>query len=468
MRLAFLFILTLCIVEGSSTEITGRNKAYAGRTLQFYRYTDPVTLEKTPAFTIVIDATGTFSTSADIRNTIFTFCEFGIYRGNLFLEPDTEVELLLPPLREKTFAEEKNPYYTPVEFWFATGQGSNLNDRISALETQINTQTGKYFNQLYYNQSRSAYDSIQIHLQDLHPEQQPVSYSLHKEWRLKRIEADAFRLPGKSLSAELNDAGKYAWTHPAFIQLFEKAYGGKLSYEVKANGNESLPGAIASGDIGYLASFVEQEYGTTGALTSVALLKMLHDAFYSGEFGRERIISLINSNYFSENKNRDIITIAKNVIRKLTHLRKGTRAPEICLKDINGNRMCTGEDNKKYKYLLFADTEIAVVREQLKYLSRIEELFGKHLELYVILHKTDLIEMKQFLIEAKISGIHLVDEEGKFTEAYKVKTFPTAFLLNSRHEVIFEEAKTPLDGFEQQFGPFLRKELFLQQRNQPR
>jgi len=32
--------------------------------------------------------------------------------------------------------------------------------------------------------------------------------------------------------------------------------------------------------------------------------------------------------------------------------------------------------------------------------------------------------------------------------------------------VVFQQTKAPLDGFEQQFGAFLRQELFERQRNQ--
>jgi hypothetical protein len=59
-------------------------------------------------------------------------------------------------------------------------------------------------------------------------------------------------------------------------------------------------------------------------------------------------------------------------------------------------RLCTNETSDKFKYILFADTEMIVVKEQLKYLTKIEELFSKHLEIYVVLLKTDLIEMKRF------------------------------------------------------------------------
>lgn len=468
MRLALLSVFFISFLQVNSTEITGRNKEYAGKSISFYKYTDPVTLEKEPVFTIDLDALGYFKTTANIDKTIFTFSEFGIYRGNLFLEPGQNIELLLPPRREKSFAEEKNPYFSPIEFWFATRQGTLLNDKISALDNLLNKLTDKHFNQLYYNRSRSAFDSVQVNLQKQLPDAESKTYQQHKNRRLKSIEADALRLNAESITPELLNSSSSEWTHPSFIQLFEKAFAGKLSYEVKVSGENALPKAISKGDIHVLHNFAEQTYGTKGALTALALLKMLHDGYYSGEFNRERILTLLNHTYFTANSNREIPVITKNILQKLMHLRKGSQAPEICLKNINGHRTCTSEDNDKYKYLLFADTEMKVVREQLKYLNRVNELFNQHLEIYVILQKSDLIEMKKFLIEENIPGIHLVDENNTYTDQYRIKSFPTALLLNSKHEVVFEEARAPLDGFEQQFGTFLRNELFMQQRNQSR
>jgi hypothetical protein len=41
-------------------------------------------------------------------------------------------------------------------------------------------------------------------------------------------------------------------------------------------------------------------------------------------------------------------------------------------------------------------------------------------------------------------------------------------LLDEKHQLEFTNTKAPLDGFEQQFGGFLQRELFERQRNQSR
>ena len=107
-----------------------------------------------------------------------------------------------------------------------------------------------------------------------------------------------------------------------------------------------------------------------------------------------------------------------------------------------------------------------VSREHLKYLSRINELFNKNLEIYVILRDTNLDSIKAFFNENKVPAHILIDKGDVFSNEYKVRSYPQCFLLNEKNEVVFEDTKAPLNGFEQQFGNWLRNELFMRQRNQ--
>ncbi len=465
MRLFLLFLLMIGFLDASCTEISGQNKEYAGRKLRFFKYSDPVTREKIPVFILDVDVAGNYKAIAEVDKTTFVFSEFGIYRGNLFLEKGKKTEILLPPVREKTFAEQKNPYFSPVEFWFSTAEGNQLNDRISAFDSQLNQLTDKYFNRLYFGHSQSAFDSIQIQLQQQFGGIDSKTFILHKNLKLKAVEADAFRMNPVKIAPAFTNVGFEFWTHPAFIQLFDKTFAGNLSSEVKSKQGNSVLKAISEEDVAFFTTFIKTNYQITGPLSDLVFLKLLHDGFYSGDFPQESILKILSGRHFSANPNQVIKAIAENLVQKLMHLRSGTKAPVICLKNINGIQFCTNQTADKFKYLIFADTEMAVCREQLKYLTKIKEMFSRHLEIYVILLKSNIVEMKKFLVEENIPGIHLVDSNSEYIEKYKVKSFPTCHLLNSSHEIVFQDTKAPLDGFEQQFGNYLRKELFMQQRN---
>lgn len=454
-----------------ATLIEGRNKEYAGKKLEFFRFANPITQEKIHVFTLEPDQEGNFSAEVKVNHTTFVFSDFGIYRGMLFLEPGKRIEPLFPPWREKSFADSKNPYFKPIEFWFATKEGNQLNDHISDFDARLNQLSDRFFNTLYFNQSKSAFDSISHILENHFGRQKNPTFNWHKKLKLKVLEADAFRLTTEKVSEDLSATGREFWNHPAFIGLFEKTFTNKLNFEVRSTTGTEIREAISAGNISFLKNILKEKYKISGPVADLALLKMLHDAFYSGDFSQNDILSLVNSSAFRQHTDNTVRETANNVLQKLEFLRKGTKAPVICLKNTDGHRVCTSKTSageNKFKYLVFADTEMIVCREHLKYLTRTEEQFQKNLEIIVVLRKTDLIEMKIFLDKENIPGIHLVDENGEFIEKYRVKSFPSCFLLNENHEVVFQQALAPLDGFEQQFGNFLRQELFKRQRNQPR
>jgi hypothetical protein len=195
---------------------------------------------------------------------------------------------------------------------------------------------------------------------------------------------------------------------------------------------------------------------------------MLHDAYYSGDFSQKQIEALVRDSRFTKNKNKIVKNAADLSLKKFNHLKNGSAAPVVCLNNLEGKKQCSDSDKSKFKYLIFADTEMVVCREHLKYLTAIDQKFQKHLEIVIILRETKINEVTEFMTKYQIPGIKLMDKENEFIRKYKIKSFPYCFLLDEEHTVQFTNAKAPLDGFEQQFGAFLQNTLFQRQRNQSR
>ncbi len=383
----------------------------------------------------------------------------------IFIEPGKTINLLLPPYRQKSFAENKNPYFKPVEFWFLTADGAQLNDKISEFDFRLNNLIDKYFNELYINRSERVFDTIISNLRVPTNSSDPEILNLHKLLKLKSLELDIFRLTPKEISSTLLSVNDDYWDYPAFLELFNKTYARKLSSEMAVVNNIKIKEAAITSNTSFFLKLIDTKYGLSGPLANLALLKMLHDLFYSGDIPEQAILTMINSATFLNSKNEKIKTASNNVLKKLQYLMPGTDGPVICLKNTNGSNVCTNGLNDKYKYLIFADIEMIICREHIKYLQKIEEKFSKYLEIYVILKKSDLIEMKIFLDKQNIPGTHLVDENNCYIEDYKIKSFPQSFLLDEHHRVVLKQSKTPLDGFEHQFGNYLQQKLFEQRKN---
>lgn len=466
MRVVFLLILFVLPFCGTSTTISCSNADYAGKTLTFYSPVDPISNEKEVAFVLTFDAAGKSEANISIKGTVFTFCDFGIYRGMLMLEARKNHELKLPPFRDKSFADKKNPYFKPVKFWVLTENGNMLTDKISEFEQQLNKLTDKNFDNLYFRQSKVAFDSLQIQINKAFPENTPQAFVYHKQHQLKLIETDVFRLKPENYTGIFNGMAPMYWNHKAFVDLFNKAFNDQLSFLATGDDGKEISQIIYSEDVVAFVQFVSETYKLSGKISELVSLKLLYDGYYSAYFSKKSIRNMISSDFFRKNTNSVINKAAKNIINKFIFLEKKSKAPVICLKNLNGEEVCTNKNTDKFKYIVFADEEMIVCQEHLKYLSRINELFGKYLEIFVVLRNTNRDGIDKFFSENKIPGTITIDVENKYIEQYKVKSFPRCVLLDEKHNVISKEAKAPLNGFEQDFGTWLRNELFMRQRNQ--
>ena len=124
--LFFLFVLILFTPElQASVTVSSRQPEYAGRKLEFYTHSDPITLKSTLLFSLQFDQAGKAFTTVDITEATCFYCDFDVYRGNVYLEPNKNITLNMPPLREKSFADQKNPYFEPMDLTARKSAGNS-------------------------------------------------------------------------------------------------------------------------------------------------------------------------------------------------------------------------------------------------------------------------------------------------------------------------------------------------------
>ncbi|MBN2635603.1 MAG: redoxin domain-containing protein [Prolixibacteraceae bacterium] len=465
--LQFLFLFVLVFQTfGAEVKITATQPEYAGRKLDFYYHEDPVTLKSVFAFSLNFDQSGNASITVNINETTCFYSDFGIYKGAVFIEPGKNINLKMPPLREKSFADQKNPYFEPITFWFNATQNNNVNNQISAFTLQLNSYTDQHFEQLYFQRSKVIYDSLVYFLDEKFSKIESPAFKLYSDLSLKIIQADVFRLKPENYASHISNIPSVDWGNPAFEDLLEKIFNAQLSTFAKTIAGEDVRNAVNRADLNFLNNWVKSHFKLTGETTQLAVLKLLYDGYFSNEFSKDAIEKMVLSSPFKNSGNKLIQKTAENIYQKFTFLKQGTTAPTICLTDLNGEQICTNKNNDKYKYLIFADLEMIVCREHLKYLATIDEQFQKYLEIYTVFLNNDEEKIKKFIAENPVPGKLLIDKNEEITKIFVIRSFPQSFLLDKNHTIVFEAAKSPLDGFEQQFSTYLRNELFEQQRNQ--
>jgi hypothetical protein len=462
-----IFLCSLGLIKTYPATIEGFEPDYAGRILTFYTYSDPVLKNKNEAFRLVIDSKGNFRQEVKTDETLFCLSDFDIYRILMIVTPESSLKIKLPPLRKKALVESKNPFFKPVVLWIQVvgAKDGEVNELVSKLELKYNQLTNRYFNQLYYRNSTGYIDSVKIALE--------TEFQGYNQPLLKR----QVELKLKILESEINPASNqkifkgislpdYNITNPAFIDLFDMVFANKLTYEANSIKAEDLKKAINSSNLPQIKKFFCEKYNLNANVADYVVLKIIHDAYYSNQFSPKAILSMLDDKLFVENADKKIREIAAGVKQKLLFLSKGTMAPVICLNDLNEQPQCSNK-LKENTYVLFADVEMKVCQEHLKYLASIALKFKSQLGIYIVVKNSDINAIKKFFSENEIPGIKVIEDfDNHFAGEYKVRSYPSAFLFDGNHKVMLAPAKNPLDGFEIEYAALLREKQMEKFRNQ--
>ena len=455
--LIFLFV---CPTLNYATVIEGLEPDYANRTIPFYSYSDPITKNKKDLFSIQIESDGRFSTQVDIKETTVCYADFDVYSGMLILEPDKNIAIKLPRLKIKTFSEEKNPYFKPTQMWIKVASDDNeeINQVCYNFEKQYNELIDKNFNQLYFRQSKLVLDSVTVTLKSgfqkfHHPF---IKNLIH--FKLKVLEGEVLRQNQDKALIGVK-ASDFTYFNPGFIDILDRVFTNKLVFESNSINGNDIRNIINKGDLFGLKEFVQEKYELQPGVDELVILKLLHDAYYSGNFSKQAILSMLNNDLYKKNKNPQLRKFATSIHDKLLYLSPGTLAPEICLPNMVNETICTSQ-GEKYKYVMFVDMEIQICREHLKYLPEISKKYQNKLDIFVIIKNPKSKKIQDFIHTYNIKAEILFDTD--YGKKYTIKSYPSCFLFGKKHKVLMNPAKSPLDGFENQFRDFLKNELFKQ------
>jgi len=442
-------------IAAEATRLEGFEPDYAGRTIEFFTSADPVSKNEKAAFSLRIGPQGRIQVETNITETLFCYAEFDSYRGKMVVSPGQTLKIKLPPIKLKTFEESKNPYFKPIEIWIINQSDvqNDLNNLFARFDQRFYQLNEKYFTQLYIRQQRNYLDSVRLPIAKEFTGIGSTEFKYHQQLQMKTIEAGIIRAGREKLMADLKDLPEKAWKLPAFTELVDRIFTNTLSLESKTTQGTRIRAMVAQRNLVEMKKWTESYTGTTAPLSDLLLIKMLHDAFYSGDFSKNAILQILHGTAFTGHANLYIRRAAASVSEKLQFLYTGTYAPEICLPDLNGNTICSSTSNKSYQYILFADLDIPVCREHVKYLAEITQRIGDRVEILLVLTPSVRMNNQDFIRTNNIPGRIVTDNEAKATgKLYKVRSYPTAFLVSREHKVVLAPAKTPLDGFELQLA----------------
>lgn len=494
--LSLLFIILSDDVIGQNAKLFGNASEYANETLCFKTFADQITYTEIELAKCKVDSLGNFSCSLPIEQTRYVFIRLGAYEAFLFVESGKEYEVIIPERKDKTIADELNPYFEPIQYHLGLNNTS---------EYELNYQLA-FFDEIYalmLNNSLSAtYSNLKEHNADANTTQVDTVLTKKKYSRIidnstyliytnfKKLDVEREICKADSIFANVdnkyfNDFKKYKFAsfrnlsnqekmksisnnyfldheilyhNNAYMSLFNEVYHEYFQYFGRTEQGSKIYGDInRKQSYASLDSTLQQDSVLhNDTLRELVILKCLYDEFYNDHFSRKALLKILDSLALQTKVNEHKL-IAQNIRNKVTKLLVGYKPPEFELYDKDSNLISLDTYKGKYLYLGFCTTVSYSCIKEFEMLRNLYKNHKDHFEIVIICMDESLAQMKHFVERKKYpyTFLHYGNQSDVFKD-YDIRAFPTYYFINKNGKLSISPAASPGENAEFQIFKIMR------------
>lgn len=461
--LSFSVCLILIFLTTASTAaittLAGKNADYKNNKIDLNYYHDLITKEPVKLGTFNFQPDGSFSLDVNIQETKYCFADFDGYQGIIYLEPGKKYEIIFPPKRTLTESQKRNPFIKSEQVWFAVinNNEDELNHIIQKFEKRFAILENKYFDQIFVHQNKSYVDSVKMKFSDEFAETKNIQFEKHKKYRIAALDFALNKGKNAIFQEQYFEANKPEYFLEAYSSIFNQVFSNYFNILLSSEHSTVIKNLISSGNVTRMEVFFMEKLNCNKVLGHLLILKALNDAYYNKAFSKNNILKLLHSvktSAWTDYEKR----ISELIINKLTYLSSGTDAPQLSLMSIDGKRINPNDFVGKYVYLHFTDHYNTICQQHIEHLKSIESLYKDKVVIINILHKSN-----GFTNSKNWPGIFTAGNS-EVEKLYRVKTFPTSFLINKSGKLLLSPAPNPIDGLDRQIGQILKSD-FMKERS---
>lgn len=449
----FLILLFPELAVSQSVILKGKAVEYSGLSISVFSYSDFISEEKTELGEITFQTDGSFSLKLDVKETRMCFAEFETYQAMIYVEPGKTYEIKLPPRKERTDAQKRNPFFKPFPVWFKIINQSedDLNLKIKQFELAYRELEDQHFNDIFVKKSSAAVSNVQEQLRKQFPKTECKFFEDHKKYRMGNLEFALHH--GKSNEFVLKYFGRMSpRIHLlAYQTLFNQVFNNYFSFLGNSIHGQKIKSLINTGDVVALEKYLIERNAWTSEICQLVILKGLRDAYHSGQFSKKSVINMLEQ-IIGGKWNAEYKNTAGFILKKITYLMNGSAAPDFTVKKINGQVFSLSAHKGKIVYLHFTDLQNPVCQQHMEALNLIAKKYTQHLVVITLLENEIGDEQLK-----KCAGICAMANE-KLKGRYKVKTLPSSFLIDRNGILIDSPALNPLNGVDGRIGKIMEQE----------
>ncbi|HPG73429.1 MAG TPA: redoxin domain-containing protein, partial [Bacteroidales bacterium] len=188
----------------------------------------------------------------------------------------------------------------------------------------------------------------------------------------------------------------------------------------------------------------------------LVILKGIHDAFYNVNYAWAPLLLTLDSlcivTQYPEHK-----IIGQNIADKVLSMTAGTVAPPFALPDKNGDTVKLASYRNQFVYLNFINTQAYPCQQQLELLQTLFHKHNQYFKIVSIVTDSDVLKAKLYIEKKAYSWDFLfTGGDMQVVDFYKVKAFPSYFLVEPNGLLLMSPAPDPLQGFEKTFFSIIK------------
>lgn len=436
----------------ANTTLKGHAPDYKNRKLNVLTYSDFLTMNADTLAQITVGPKGDFSIELTLAETRSIFIPLGFYKGLLLVEPGQSYEIQLPPKKDSGPGEMLNPFFEPEEVYLniTNLQGRELNTFSRNFDEVYDQYLIQSTQDLIKKGRQSDVDSFIVFMDEKFNLDSLSYFKQHKSYRFARLRGIAYERTATSFFMKYYANQPLLWHNEAYFNTFKSVannfYIDFASSEQGASAHNSFmkdedPMAM----IRALTTFGKLQSDT---LSSLVLIYNIYTRFYKESISKDFAIKVMKA-IEGKSKIASIKKVAGTIHKKFVALMPGYPAPEFTMKDINGKDAQLRLFKGKYLYLHFYSAKSYTAKQDLPLLNELYQKYNKWIEVVTIAPKEDMESLQKINKKSEFNWTFLFyEKENNLLQTYKIKTFPTYFMLDAENNFLLSPAPSPTEEFE--------------------
>ena len=395
--------------------------------------------------------------------------EMGALQTILFIQPGNQYDLYIPPRREKTEAEEKNPFFQPVRVHLRVKKQiekekkdtifppADINSKIFRFDTLIFSRNRELLEARRDNKTFDA-DSLIQTIEDRFIRDTSDYFRNYRYFRYGLVQINSSDKKLKFLYDNYLQQTLPQTGNPAYMELFNKMYDRFFFYYARTPQGKGLVSVInRKHDLKELRSLLKNHPAIPDdTLADLVILKEVNEQFYKNIFYKKALLILLDS----LGKNPALPhyeKLAAGIHDKLTSLMIGTPPPELTLTDRYGKTRSLDNFKGRYIYLNFCTTDNYTCMMEYPFLESMHSKHAGYLEVLTVMVSESHQKMVEFMERNNYHWNALYyDQDHELLEKYDIRAYPTAYLIGPDGRLIQSPATLASEGFEEQLFRIMR------------